>query len=558
MALPLVLALAGCGAPSPPQSAGEGAGSERALPWSTGKIDGFHIVDCQFPGRMMRLPGGTPIPVAGRISRTTADECADSLGQYILYDRANFGALRRLWLPKARNGDAEAQVHVGDLYLKGIDGDPDYDEARAWYQRAAQQDFSPASMRLSYLYEKGLGVPRDRDRAEGLAEQATGLKMIPAAEPDDVAEAGAEGDTEQPSAFASEDRLDDEYRRRLAEIDAKEQELARRDAELGQRRAELKRQEDEAAAAETVAASDSAQIADLKRQVAELQSDLGQVRDELTESHKRLSEVQRQRIEAASAGEPILARMGGFDFGTYRALVIGNGSYPDFAGGELFSAVEDAKAVAALLADRYGYEVLPLYNATRSQILNALRVLKQELRQNDNLLVYYAGHGEFENDQGYWLANDFGEDPNAAIPTSEISGILRSMDAKHVLVIADSCYARALIDGAVELSYGGAGQPDVAWIKLAASRIVRLALTSGGLNPVLDSVGGRHSIFAAALLEQLGTNDDVMEAARLFRFVAADVQEAAKSLELEQIPTYSSIKGPGDSGGDYFFVPQES
>ena len=38
-------------------------------------------------------------------------------------------------------------------------------QAAAWYQWAAQQDDAEAQLRLSECYEKGQGVPKDKEKA---------------------------------------------------------------------------------------------------------------------------------------------------------------------------------------------------------------------------------------------------------------------------------------------------------------------------------------------------------------------------------------------------------
>lgn len=553
-----VLGLAACESGSLPRSIDGDKAAGVATGWSSEPIDGFHIVDCQFPGRAIRLAGGTPILVPGRITRTTAEDCTDNLGRYIVYDPSNFQSLLSIWLPKAEAGDAEAQTYAGDIYRHGLDGQPDYAKAATWYRRAAQLDYEPAKMRLSDLFEKGLGVPRDRDRAVSLVQEATGMTLVEAMAPGATGEdtiTDGYADAAPPADQAEAVRIERELHQSSVEITVQQQRLLQREVELEAARAQLAQQQ---AAAKADDAADLAEIDDLKSTIAGLENTLRNVQEELADNRTQIMR-DRQTLSTAekSNGEDsMFDLLRDFDFGVNHALVIGNSSYPGFAGGRLETAVNDAEAVTELLQDHYGYDVTPLYDATRDQILNALRILKEELGPSHNLVVYYAGHGEFRNDQGYWLANDLGEDPNATIPTSEITGILRSMAAKHVIVISDSCYARALIEDNVRPSFGVTGPAKEAWIRTMSDRRIRIAFTSGGLKPVLDNGGGRHSIFAASLLKELGTNQDIMEGSRLFLSVAASVQQAAKDLRLEQKPTYSPIKMGDDVGGDYFFVPR--
>jgi hypothetical protein len=130
------------------------------------------------------------------------------------------------------------------------------------------------------------------------------------------------------------------------------------------------------------------------------------------------------------------------DFGRYHALVIGNDHYKHLR------KLTTAEAVATLLEDKYGFAVEVLEDATRSEILSALNRLRGELTERDNLLIYYAGHGDLDEatDTGYWQPVDAepGTDVNW-IPTSDITLRLTAMNAKHILVVADSCYAGALL-----------------------------------------------------------------------------------------------------------------
>ena len=77
----------------------------------------------------------------------------------------------------------------------------------------------------------------------------------------------------------------------------------------------------------------------------------------------------------------------------------------------------------------------------------------------------------------------------------------------------------------------------------------RTALVSGGLEPVRDSGGGGHSVFAKAFLEALQENRGVMEGQALFDAIKRPVV-----LNSEQTPQYSDVRGAGHDGGDFLFV----
>lgn len=246
--------------------------------------------------------------------------------------------------------------------------------------------------------------------------------------------------------------------------------------------------------------------------------------------------------------------------GRYHALVIGNNSYADGRFPALGSAVNDATAVAQLLRERYGHETRLLLNATRLDILSALAELRGRLKADDNLLVYYAGHGELSADgrEGYWIPVDAQSgNPASWISNRAISDLLEGTASRHVLVVADSCYSGALANAGLP-SYGatepGADWAD--WVRSLSSSRSRLALTSGGLQPVPDAGNGRHSYFARAFLNVLQDNNRVLEGARLYREINSSLALAALDAPVSQVPQYAPIQFAGHESGEFFFRPR--
>lgn len=243
--------------------------------------------------------------------------------------------------------------------------------------------------------------------------------------------------------------------------------------------------------------------------------------------------------------------------GTYHALVVGNNDYPHFP--KLDTAINDAQAIGEVLATKYRFKVTTLINGTRYQILSALNRLREQLTDNDNLLIYYAGHGELDpvNQRGHWLPVD--AEPNSAanwISNIDVTDTLNVMSAKHVLVIADSCYSGTLTRSSLaQMEAGLSQEAKVNWFKTMTAKRSRTVLTSGGVVPVLDAGGGDHSVFAKAVLDVLNSNQEVIEGARLFRDVSAHVAYAAQRWNVEQVPEYGPIKYAGHDFGDFLFVP---
>ena len=64
-------------------------------------------------------------------------------------------------LKRAQNGDAEAQVSLGDLFYAGIDVVPNRSIAMKWYRLAAEQGNGDAQFNLGVTYYFGEGIVRD-------------------------------------------------------------------------------------------------------------------------------------------------------------------------------------------------------------------------------------------------------------------------------------------------------------------------------------------------------------------------------------------------------------
>lgn len=248
------------------------------------------------------------------------------------------------------------------------------------------------------------------------------------------------------------------------------------------------------------------------------------------------------------------------DFGRYHALVIGNQTYQHMP--NLKTPENDARELERILRTKYGFTTHLLVDASRYQILSALNDLRATLTEKDNLLVFYAGHGELDNVnlRGHWLPVD-AEPGNSAnwISNVAITDVLNVMAAKHILVIADSCYSGAMTRSSLaRLETGMPPAAKTKWYRIMSKARARAVLTSGGLQPVLDSGGGDHSIFTAALLQVLRSNRNVLEGYKLYRNVQERVKKQAARLNVDQDPQYAPIKFAGHEAGEFFFVPQQN
>lgn len=266
-----------------------------------------------------------------------------------------------------------------------------------------------------------------------------------------------------------------------------------------------------------------------------------------------------EAVAADSLSQPT-ERFRGLRFGNYHALVIGNNSYRHIT--PLKSAVTDARDVAAVLEQRYGFKVTLLLDADRYAILSALNALREQLSSEDNLLIYYAGHGELDtvNNRGHWLPVDAERGSTANwIPTTAVTDILNVMQARQILLVVDSCYSGALTRSSVgKLETGLTTEERRHWVKTMLEKRSRTVLTSGGLEPVLDSGGGRNSVFAKAFLQVLREYPELLDGQSLHREVSARVAFSAADLGFQQVPEYAPVRFAGHESGEFFLVPQGS
>ena len=169
------------------------------------------------------------------------------------------------------------------------------------------------------------------------------------------------------------------------------------------------------------------------------------------------------------------------------------------------------------------------------------------------MLIYYAGHGELEKDEnrGYWLPVDASyEKKSKWISNQRIVDRIKATKAKHVLLIADSCFSGTLMRSGTVTNVTEV--IDQRYIKRLKNKKTRLVITSGGNEPVIDSDGGNHSLFALKLIETLKNSKNVINSQILFENVRRYVVSNA-----DQTPERAMVHKTGHDGGDFLFFPKK-
>ncbi len=251
-----------------------------------------------------------------------------------------------------------------------------------------------------------------------------------------------------------------------------------------------------------------------------------------------------RQVTPGTTGPAASGPVPAIDWGRYHALVIGINDYRELP--KLETAINDALRVADLLERQYGFTIHKLINPTQQELVDALDVLRETLTGSDNLLIYYAGHGYLDESagRGYWLPVD--AQPNRRskwVSNTTITDTLRTLLAKHVMIVADSCFSGTLSrDAKINLRTADY------WERIA-SKTARVTLTSGGLEPVADNNSRGHSPFAAAFIEALQEYTGIIDGTSLFTAMRRPVM-----LNANQTPEYSDVRSAGHDGGDFVFV----
>ena len=237
--------------------------------------------------------------------------------------------------------------------------------------------------------------------------------------------------------------------------------------------------------------------------------------------------------------------------GDFYALLVGVNEYESDEIVDLYEPVEDAKSLRKVLLDNYEFtqdKTILLENPTRANLLDSLENLATTIKANDSLLIFYAGHGYWDEKfkQGYWLPADARQKTKASwISNATIRDYIYGIKTKHTLLVADACFSGGLF------RTRGAFQAENKLESTLFQMTSRKAITSGTLTEVPDD-----SVFMKYFLKNLESNQSrYLTSQDLFaKFKIAVMNNSP----LNQVPQYGTVQGSGDEGGDFIFVKKET
>lgn len=260
--------------------------------------------------------------------------------------------------------------------------------------------------------------------------------------------------------------------------------------------------------------------------------------------------VQAQEIEGTSnlirvTFKPQLANSENSKGRHNYALLIAVEEYKDPAIVSLSEPLKDAKQLKEILIGHYTFDsadVTMLINPTFEEINVAFDDLSHRITPTDNLLIFYAGHGYFDEKTniGYWLPSDAQEKNRAKwFRNSALVENIGAINSKHTLLIADACFSGGIFKTRAALNNANLDYAN------QMKRASRKAMTSGSLTTVPDK-----SVFMRYLLKTLNENENMyISSEELFDFVRLAMRNNAGTK-----PLYGEIQNAGDEGGDFVLI----
>jgi len=184
-------------------------------------------------------------------------------------------------------------------------------------------------------------------------------------------------------------------------------------------------------------------------------------------------------------------------------LMIGVGKYDHPGIKNLPNPVNDVTALEKVLMDEYDFNEKSIFTTekdslkpTRIAILDRIEeYTKMDLNASDFIMVYFAGHGVNNGNDGYWIPADGTDKSSSFISLGTVLSSLGNTNAQ-VMLVADCCFSGTLTDSA--------GWDFFFQQRLTGKKHHIFVITSGrSTDLVEDGKQGETSPFAAALIKSL-------------------------------------------------------
>lgn len=236
------------------------------------------------------------------------------------------------------------------------------------------------------------------------------------------------------------------------------------------------------------------------------------------------------------------------------ALIFGTNEYSEW--NPLTNPVFDAETIAKELEESYGFEVDLVLNPTKQIMDEKLYALyDRSYMENDQLLIFFAGHGQFDEKRlrGFLVASDSKlNDPiySSYLSYSNLRDLVDGVPCQHVMLMLDACFGGTFDQDIARAGSRGQDNADLAsrpeFIKRKLRFKSRIYVTSGGKEYVKDGRPGHHSPFAKqflAALRNYGGSDGILTKSELKSYMEV----------LAQLPRMGDF-GSYEPGSDFIFI----
>ena len=227
------------------------------------------------------------------------------------------------------------------------------------------------------------------------------------------------------------------------------------------------------------------------------------------------------------------------------AIIIENSSYVNFA--SLDGPIKDVSTIMRALANYQIHQVIHKKDMTKAEMEKYFNIeLRDAVKKNQvkSLLVWYAGHGKFINDVGYWIPVDAKRDDEFTY--FNINALKAGLQGYgdvvvHTLVVSDACESGPGFYSAMR----SANEAPTCDNTLVAGSKSAQVFSSAGYELASDN-----SKFTATFANTLLNNKN---ACIPIETVVKSVT-AAVTTENGQKPKFGRIQGLEDMNGTFFFI----
>jgi hypothetical protein len=227
-------------------------------------------------------------------------------------------------------------------------------------------------------------------------------------------------------------------------------------------------------------------------------------------------------------------------------FVISIGNYKDPDIDNLPNAVSDGESIIKVLTEDYGFELfdklLNVY-ATHDAIIKVLEKLENKLMSgDDNLIIFFAGHGYRKGQEGFIVPYDTQHDSTARyFNYPDLNARINLIKMRHFIFILDCCYAGSALNREV-IQEREINRP---------SRYILAATYAEEL--AKDGFMGKNSPFTAALVEVLDENTSEK---LLFKKLFTSIRDLMESRG-GQLPIEGKWQMSTNGTGEFAFVRKD-